>query len=279
MTNQRCGIETGELFFTNGESDNRNVGRVYALVSELFIEGNIGISIDGGDNSGFLAFRAELFDIGHDRLPIGMSEGRIADHDILFGDTLGFQKRLKDLVGGARIDIIGAGEDPAFYISALFTHQILNRRDCLLVRRGASIKHIAGAFLAFILHRIEEQAVQLLKNRQNGFARHRGPAAENNVNITDFDEFTRLFCEERPVGCRINDNRLYLLAQKPAILVQIIHHHQDSVLQCGFRNCHRAGQGVQDPDLDHVIGRLSRAQTKSACCQHGSARKHTCDFA
>jgi len=63
VTDQRFGIDAGEFFFADRECDNRNVGRLDALVAELLVERNVGVAVDGGDHGGLLAGRAELLDV------------------------------------------------------------------------------------------------------------------------------------------------------------------------------------------------------------------------
>src|SRR5690606_12758453 len=114
MANQRRGVESRELFLTNGEGNDGNVFRLDALVAELLVEWNVRITIDGGDDGRLLARRAEILDVGDNRLPVGMTEWRVVDHDVFLGHTLGHQVGLEDLVGGLRVDIVRAGQYPAF---------------------------------------------------------------------------------------------------------------------------------------------------------------------
>ena len=48
MANQRLGINTGQFFFTHREGYNRNIGCFHALIAQLFVEGDVGITVDGG---------------------------------------------------------------------------------------------------------------------------------------------------------------------------------------------------------------------------------------
>ena len=80
---------------------------------ELLVERHVGVAVDGGDHGGLLAGRAELLDVGDDGLPVGMAERRVVDHDVLGFDALRLQISFEDLVGRARIDVVGAGEHPA----------------------------------------------------------------------------------------------------------------------------------------------------------------------
>ena len=191
-------------------------------------------------------------------LPVGMTERRVVDHDVFLGHALRFQVGLQDLVGRLRIDVVGAGEHPALHRAAVLAHQVVDGRDGLLVRRGAGVEHVALAFLALILDGIEEQAVQFLEHRQHGLARHRGPAAEHRRHLVDRDQLARLFGKQRPVGSRIDDDRLELLAEQAALLVLLVDQEQHRVLQRRLRNRHRARQRMQDADLDRLFLRHRR---------------------
>ncbi|MNV56169.1 hypothetical protein D3C71_1484410 [compost metagenome] len=77
------------------------------------------------------------------------------------------QEGAQDLVGGARIHVVGSQQEEAFGRSAVFTQQILHRRDCLLVRRGTGVEHVRRHLFPFVLHRVKQQAVELFKHRQH----------------------------------------------------------------------------------------------------------------
>ena len=156
MAEQRLGVDAGEFFFADRERDHRNVGRLDALVAEFLVEGNVGVAVDGRDHRGLLAGRAELLDVGDDRLPVAMTERRVVDHDVFLLDALRLQVGFEDLVGGARINVVGAGQHPALHL--FFLHQVVDRRDRLLVRRRTGVEHVALALFALILHRIEQDA-------------------------------------------------------------------------------------------------------------------------
>src|SRR3712207_9389390 len=66
------GVDAGELLFADREGDDRDVGRLDALVSELLVERHVGVAVDGRDHRRLLAGRAELLDVGDDRLPVGI---------------------------------------------------------------------------------------------------------------------------------------------------------------------------------------------------------------
>ena len=163
-------------------------------------------------------------------------------------DALRLEVGLEDLVGGARIDVVGAGQHPALHL--LFLHQVVDGGDRLLVRRGAGVEHVALALLALVLHGIEQDVVQLLEHRQHGLARHRGPAAEHGGDLVLGDQLARLFGEQRPVRGGIDHDGLELLAEHAALLVLLVDQHQHDVLQRGLADRHGAGERMQNADLD-----------------------------
>ena len=59
-----------------------------------------------------------------------------------------------------------------------------------------------------ILDGIEQQAVVLLEHRQDGLARHRRPAAEDDGDLVLQEQLTGLLGEERPVGRGVDDHGL-----------------------------------------------------------------------
>src|SRR3989442_3814423 len=158
VADERLGIDAAQLLLAHRERHHRHVGGLQALVAQLLIEGNVRIAIDGG-NHGRLAAGGELLDVGDDGLVVAVAERRVDLLDVLVGNALGLEEGAQDLVGGARIDIVGAKQEPALGRAAVLGHQVLDRRDRLLVGRGAGIEHVPGYFLAFVLHRVEEQAV------------------------------------------------------------------------------------------------------------------------
>ncbi len=187
-------------------------------------------------------------------LPVGVAERRVVDHDVFLGDALRLQVGFEDLVGGARIDVVGAGQHPALHLFVL--HQVVDRGDRLLVRRRAGVEHVALALFALVLHGVEQDRVQLLEHRQHGFARHRGPAAEHDGDLVLGDQLAGLFGEQRPVRGGVDDDGLELLAEHAALLVLLVDQEEDGVLQRGFADGHGAGERVQHADLDGVVRRL-----------------------
>ena len=186
-------------------------------------------------------------------------------------DAFRLQVGFEDLVGGARIDVVGAGQHPALHLFVL--HQVVDGRDRLLVRRRTGVEHVALGLFAFVLHRIEQDRVQFLEHRQHGFARHRGPAAEHDRDLVLGDQLTGLFGEQRPVRRGVDDHGLELLAENAALLVLLIDHEQDGILQRGFADGHGAGERVQNADLDGVVRRFRGRKSRQAQNQAGGRRQ------
>ena len=161
------------------------------------------------------------------------------------------QVSLENLVGCARVDVVRSFEHPALH--ADFVHQVIDCGDGLLVRRGAGVDDVLGRLFAFVLNGVKEQAVVLFENRQHRFSGDRGPAPEDHGDFVLFQQFRGLLGEQRPVGRRIDDDGLELLAQQSALLVLLVDHHQDGVLQRGLADGHGAGKRVQDAHLDGVL--------------------------
>jgi hypothetical protein len=97
-----------------------------------------------------------------------MTERRVVDHDVFLLDAFRLQVGFENLVGGARIDVVGAGQHPALHLFVL--HQVVDGRDRLLVRRGTGVEHVALALFALILDGIEQDAVEFLEHRQHRLA-------------------------------------------------------------------------------------------------------------
>jgi hypothetical protein len=200
-----------------------------------------------------------------------MAEGGVVDEDVFLRDALGDQVGLKDVVRGARVDIVGAEQRELLH--AKLFQIVVHRRDRLLVRGGTGVEHVLRRFLALVLDRVEQQAVQLLDHRQHGLARHDGPAAEHHVDVRHGQQFPRLFGEQRPVRGRVDDHRLKLLAQKTALGVLRLDQHQHGVFQRRFGNRHRARQRMQHADLDGLGLREGNARHGKRGCSIRPARQ------
>ena len=199
-----------------------------------------------------------------------MSERRVVDHDVFGLDALGLQIGFEDLVGGARIDIVRAGKHPAFHRAAFRAHEIVDGRDGLLVRRGARVEDVALGFLTLVLHGVEENGVELLEDRQNRLARHRGPAAKHRCNLVLGDELAGLFGKQRPVRRRIDNDGLKLLAEDAAFLVLLINEHEHHVFQRGLADGHGAREGVENTHLDRIGSLSAERREREAAGENGA---------
>ena len=97
-----------------------------------------------------------------------MTERCVVDEDVFSRDALVFQILLKDFVGCPRVDIVGTKKRE--FLNAEFFQIVIRCRDRLLVGGGACVEHVLRAFLALILDRIEQKAVQLFNDRQDRLA-------------------------------------------------------------------------------------------------------------
>lgn len=52
------------------------------------------------------------------------------------------QEGAQDLVRGARVNVVRSQQEEAFRAAAVLAHQVLHRRDRLLVRRRAGIEDV-----------------------------------------------------------------------------------------------------------------------------------------
>lgn len=197
---------------------------------------------------------AELLDVGDDSLVVGMAERGVDLVDVAVLDALGVQEGAQDLVGGARVHIVGAQQHEALGAAAVFAHQVFHGGNGLLVGRGAGVEHVLLQFLALVLHRVEQQAVQFLEHRQHRLARHRGPAAEHHRHLVLRQQLARFLGEQRPVRGRVDHHRFELFAHDAAVGVDLVDGHQGHVLERRFRDGHGARQRMQDADLDGVFG-------------------------
>ncbi len=241
------------------------------LGRELLVEADVGVAVDCGDHADLLAAGAQRHDVGDDLGPVGVAEGRVVDEDVFLRDAGVLEVLLEDVVGGPRIDVVGAEQREELHADLL--EEVVDRRDRLLVRRGAGVEDVLRALLALVLDGVEEQAVQLLDHRQDGLAADGGPVAEDHVDVVDGEQLARLLGEERPVRRWIDDHRLELAAQKAALLVLLVDKHQDGVLQRRLGNRHRAAQRVQHADLDRALGFLCAGDCGGGH-QCGRGRQH-----
>ena len=269
VAHQRRRVDTGQFLLTHGEGNHRDVGRGDALVAQFAVEGHVGVTVDGGHHGGLLAGGTEGLDVGDDVLPVGVAERGVVDHDVFGGHTTVLEVGLEDLVGGARVDVVGTGQYPA--LNAEVVHQVVHRRDRLLVGGRTGVEDVLGRLFTFVLDRVEQQAVQLLHHRQYGFTGHGGPVTEDHVHLFLGQQFTGLFGEQRPVGGRVDHHRFQLTTQQAAVGVLLFDQHFHGVFQRGFTDGHSAGQRVQYAHLDGTFFRINDGGAGPKGCCHYNA--------
>ena len=187
-----------------------------------------------------------------------MPEWRVDRRDILGGHAFVGEIGAQDPVGRPRIDIVGSKQNPAANFAAFLAHQVANGRNGLLAWRSAGVEDIARAFLAFVLNGIEQQTVESLEDGNNGLSGAGGPATEYDRDLFLREQFEGLVRKGIPVRCGIDDDRLQFPAEQPALPVLVRDQHQNRVLERGLADRHGARQGVQNTDLDGVLGGVRR---------------------
>src|SRR5690606_41669102 len=95
MADERSRIDARKLLLAHRERDDRDVLGGDALVRELLVEGYVRVAVDRRYHGRLLAGRPEALDFGDDRLPVGMAERRVVDHDVRVGHALRLQVRLE----------------------------------------------------------------------------------------------------------------------------------------------------------------------------------------
>ena len=179
--------------------------------------------------------------------------GRYSSPTIVHAVGLGVG--LDDLVGRAGEDVVAADE---VHLGHALLLQVVERRDDLLVGRGARVEDVRRRLEALVLHRVEEQAVEALEHRQHRLAAGRGPPAEHDGDLVDGEELLGLLGEGRPVGGAVLDDGLDLLAEHAAVGVDLLDGQQLGVVDRHLADRHRAAQRVEDADLDRLFTRVGR---------------------
>ena len=233
VSNQRLGVHATQLLFTHRESHHRNVFGFQARIAELFVERHIGVAVDSGHHGG-LATRGKFLHVCHDGLVVGMTKRSVFFVDVLVRHAFAFQVGAQDFVGGAGVDIVGTQQYPALGTATVFAHQVVDCGNGLLVRRRTGVKHVFGKLFTLVLHRVEQQAIHFFDDWQHGFAGHRGPATKDHIDLVLAQQLFGFFGKQRPVGRRVHDHRLKLLAQQAALGIDFVNRHQHGVFQHGF---------------------------------------------
>ena len=202
------------------------------------------------------------------------------------GDALALQEGAQDLVGRARIDVVGAEQDAALGAAAFLAHQVLDRGDRLLVRRGAGVEHVLRRALR----------LRTAPGRTAGRSAPRTPAAPTCATPRSSSRTRRRPCPASAAGGpfrrtaaswtpgRRRPARACLPSTPPLALISSIVISATSFSD-GLADRHRAGQRVQDADLDRVGGstpiekpgsgnrRRRRCMLQEISAFHGGPRK------
>ena len=117
-----------------------------------------------------------LADAGDHRGEVDLVDGEI----LLTGDRgIGAGKPLAhDEVRRSGVDVVRAEEKKLLPLSPRPAPQPVERRKDLLVGQLPAVDHVPRGLVSFVLHRIEKQAVALLKEREHRLAASARPAAE-----------------------------------------------------------------------------------------------------
>ena len=268
MADEVGGVEARQLLLADGEGDDRDVVGGHAGGREFLVEADVGVAVDGRDHADLLAVGSEGDDVGHDLGPVRVAEGRVVHEDVALGHALRFQIALEDVVRGPRIDVVGAQKRE--FLDAQLVKEVVGGGDRLLVRRRSGVEDVFRAFLALVLDRIEQQAVEFLDHRQDRLAADAGPVAEDHVDVVHGEKLARLLREERPVRGGIHDDGLEFASQQAALGVLLFHEHQHGVLERGLRDRHGAGKRMQHAHLDRAV--LSQRRRREAD-DRGSGRE------
>ena len=253
VADQRLGVHAAQFFFTHREGHHRHVLGLQAGVAEFLVERHVGVAVDGRDHRGLAAGR-ELLDVGDDGLVVAVAERGVLLVDVGVLHALALQEGAQDLVGGARVHVVGAQQHPALGAAAVLAHQVLDRRNGLLVGRRAGVEHVLATALR----------LRTAPGRTAGCSSLRTPAAPTCGSRWSSSRRSRRPCPA-PISClafSANSGQFEagstttgfeLLAEQAALGVDLVDGHQHGVLQHRFRDGHRAGQRVQHADLDGAL--------------------------
>ena len=124
----------------------------------------------------------------------------------------------QDLVGLARIKIVGPKQNPSANFAAVLAHQIPGGQNSLPARRSAQVENVARAFFAFVLNGVVKQAVQLSEDGNSRLSGEGGPATEHDRDLCPGQQLACLFSKRTPIGRGISDDRLQFLSEQPPFL-------------------------------------------------------------
>ena len=131
---ERWHVHCTKFIFRYGESHDGAVVRSEALVGEFLIERNIGVTIDGGENTSVTG-SGKLFDLGNDGLVVLVVERSVFLDDVFVGYTFALQESLENFIGRTWENIVRTQKVELF--SFQFVHHVLGSWNQLLIGEAA----------------------------------------------------------------------------------------------------------------------------------------------
>ena len=104
--------------------------------------------------------------------------------------------------------------------------QPINRRQNLLIRCRTEINHIRRLLHPFILDRVNQQVICILKKWHYGFTAFRSPAAEDDQYLVFLNQLLRLSGKTVGTTFSIGNDRLHRSAQDSAGLIQFLNRQE-----------------------------------------------------
>ena len=94
----------------------------------------------------------------------------------------------------------------------------------------------------------------MLEDGENRLSGERGPATEYYCDFFLDEQIAGLLGKSAPIRRGVDDDRLQFPSEQPTFLVLIRDQHEHGVFKDGLADRHVAGQGMQNADLDRVVG-------------------------
>ena len=238
--------DTQHFVFGHGDGhDGLAVGGDTGCV-ELFPPGDVGATNNAGVNDVRL-FQADLVD---QRTEVGVAQ-RVVLLAHYFATEYVFNVLARDLVGGTWPDVVGTNQVEGFGVF-LFSNPV-QAGDDLLGGFLAGVDYVLGLLQPFIESRVVEHAVFFLEDRQYGFARGRGPAAEYGRYAVLHQQLAGFLGEGRPVTGAVFLNDLDLTTQHTTHRVDLLNGEHLCFYRTGLTDRHGAGNRVENTYLNCVI--------------------------
>ena len=173
MAHHLLGQQAPQFVFGNARRHHREPDRLDPRFRQSRKEAEVGIAVDRVHDT-ISRSLANLLDNG--------SEVAASQRHILFAhrlEPLGLQVFLGDEVGRPRIDIVGADQEDPLLLATGGAGEPVEKRQDLLVGHHAAIHAVGRRLIALVLHRIEQQPLVFLEERQHALAAGARPAAKH----------------------------------------------------------------------------------------------------